>query len=65
MRYEIVIEKSGGFGACVPELPGVEAIGPTRAHAMKMIREAIRIYDKERKTTSKTTTVKPNRRGRR
>ena len=43
VRYKIVVEKQGnGFGAKVPDLPGVIAIAPTEAEVRTMIREAIK-----------------------
>ena len=43
MRYKIVVKRHGnGFGAEVPDLPGVIAIAPTEPEVRTMIREAIK-----------------------
>jgi predicted RNase H-like HicB family nuclease len=45
MRYAIVIEKApGNYSACVPDLPGCVATGPTVAATEQNIREAIRFH---------------------
>ena len=45
MRYAIVIEKGPkSYGAYVPDLPGCVAAARTRAHALKLIREAIEFH---------------------
>ena len=42
MRFAIVLEKSaGGYGACVPDLPGCVAVAESEAEVREMIREAI------------------------
>jgi predicted RNase H-like HicB family nuclease len=43
VRYKIVVKRHGnGFGAEVPDLPGVIAIAPTEPEVRTMIREAIK-----------------------
>jgi predicted RNase H-like HicB family nuclease len=45
MRYAVVIEQAvGNYSACVPDLPGCVATGPTVAEMEREIREAIRFH---------------------
>ena len=45
MRYAVVIEQAvGNYSACVPDLPGCVATGPTVAEVEQEIREAIRFH---------------------
>ncbi len=41
MEYVVVIEKSAGFGAYRPDLPGCVAVGETREETLSLIREAV------------------------
>lgn len=45
MNYVVVFEKSGtGWGAYVPDLPGVIATGRSKEETQKLIREAIEFH---------------------
>jgi predicted RNase H-like HicB family nuclease len=45
MEYAVVIEKGPkSFGAYVPDLPGCIAVGETRAEAVQLIQEAIKLH---------------------
>ena len=46
MKYRVLIEpdEDGVFVATVPSLPGCVADGPTRADALRNVREAISLY---------------------
>ena len=45
MRYAVVIERGAtGYGAYVPDLPGVISIGETADEATANIREAIALH---------------------
>jgi predicted RNase H-like HicB family nuclease len=42
MRYSVIYEKSGtGWGAYVPDLPGLGVAGATHQEVKKLIREAV------------------------
>jgi predicted RNase H-like HicB family nuclease len=48
MRYAVVIERSaGGYGAYVPDLPGVISVGDSEAEVTANIREAIALHLEE------------------
>jgi len=48
VKYAVLIEKMGnGYGACVPDLPGCVAGGPTVEEVTQLITEAIPIYIQE------------------
>ncbi|MCL6106192.1 MAG: type II toxin-antitoxin system HicB family antitoxin [Actinobacteria bacterium] len=45
MKYMVVIEKGEtGYGAHVPDLPGVIAAGETREEVLKLVKEAIEFH---------------------
>jgi predicted RNase H-like HicB family nuclease len=45
MKYVVVYEKSAtGWGAYVPDLPGVIATGGTKEATQRLIREAIELH---------------------
>ena len=45
MKYLVVIEKSKtGYGAYVPDLPGLGVTGKTRAIVKRLIKEAIYLH---------------------
>lgn len=45
MKYVVVYEKSAtGWGAYVPDLPGVIATGATKEETQRLIREAIELH---------------------
>lgn len=45
MRYAVVIERGPkGYGAYVPDLPGVISVGDTEAEVTANIREAIALH---------------------
>jgi predicted RNase H-like HicB family nuclease len=45
MKYVVVFEKSAtGWGAYVPDLPGVITTGKTKQEAQQLIREAIAFH---------------------
>ena len=45
MRYAVIYEKSAtGYGAYVPDLPGLGVLGETLEEAKKLIREGIEIH---------------------
>jgi predicted RNase H-like HicB family nuclease len=45
MKFVVVYEKStSGWGAYVPDLPGVIATGPTKEDTQQLIREAIEFH---------------------
>ena len=45
MRYAVVIETGEtGFGAYVPDLPGLVAAGATREEVVRLIQEAIEFH---------------------
>lgn len=45
MRYAVIIEKSSeGFGAYVPDLPGVGVAGDSVEEVRQLIREAIDLH---------------------
>jgi len=45
MKYVVVYEKSAtGWGAYVPDLPGVIATGQTKEETQQLIREAIEFH---------------------
>lgn len=45
MRYAVVIERGAtGYGAYVPDLPGVISVGDTEAEVKAHIREAIAMH---------------------
>ena len=48
-EYVVVFERSeeGGWGAYVPDLPGVVALGATRDEVSTRIREAVDTYAEE------------------
>ena len=48
MRYAVVIEKgTHGYGAYVPDLPGVISVGDSEAEVTANIREAIALHLEE------------------
>lgn len=48
-EYVVVIERAddGGWGAYLPDLPGVVALGTTRDEVSDRIREALDVYAQE------------------
>ena len=48
-EYVVVIERAedGGWGAYLPDLPGVVALGGSRAEVSERIREAVGAYAEE------------------
>jgi len=48
-EYVVVYERAvdGGWGAYLPDLPGVVALGPTREDVEARIREAVDAYVRE------------------
>ena len=47
MRYAVVYEKSAtGYGAYVPDLPGLGVLGETLEETKRLIREGIEIHIK-------------------
>jgi predicted RNase H-like HicB family nuclease len=45
MRYAVVIERGAhGYGAYVPDLPGVISVGDTEEEIMANVREAITLH---------------------
>ena len=48
-EYVIVFERAedGGWGAYLPDLPGVVALGATREEVSDLIREAVDAYSQE------------------
>ena len=48
-KYVMVLERAedGGWGAYLPDLPGVVAIGATRGEVAQRIREAVDAYAEE------------------
>ena len=48
-EYVVVFERAddGGWGAYIPDLPGVVALGATRAEVSDRIREAVDAYTVE------------------
>jgi predicted RNase H-like HicB family nuclease len=45
MRYTVIYEKSSnGFGAYVPDLPGLGVVGTTLEETRKLIREGIEAH---------------------
>ncbi len=48
-EYIIVFERdeNGGWGAYLPDLPGVVALGATREEVSDLIREAVDAYSQE------------------
>ena len=46
LRYAIILEKAadGGYGACVPDLPGCIGMGETREEAINNIAEGIKFH---------------------
>jgi predicted RNase H-like HicB family nuclease len=45
MRYTVIYEKSSnGFGAYVPDLPGLGVVGATLEETKKLIREGIEAH---------------------
>ena len=48
-EYIVIFEqaKDGGWGAYLPDLPGVVALGDSRAEAEAGIRDALRAYAEE------------------
>ena len=45
MRYTVIYEKSAtGYGAYVPDLPGLGVVGKTLADTKKLIREGIEAH---------------------
>lgn len=48
-EYVVVYERAedGGWGAYLPDLPGVVALGATRAEVAERIREAVAAYVEE------------------
>ncbi|HEV2973566.1 MAG TPA: type II toxin-antitoxin system HicB family antitoxin [Solirubrobacteraceae bacterium] len=45
-EYVVIYEQAddGGWGAYIPDLPGVVALGPTRGDVTERIREALTAY---------------------
>ena len=50
-EYVVIYEQAedGGWGAYIPDLPGVVASGATRAEASELIAEAIAAYARDRR----------------
>jgi len=48
-EYVVIYEQAedGGWGAYVPDLPGLGVVGETRQEAERLIREGIRVYIEE------------------
>jgi predicted RNase H-like HicB family nuclease len=48
-EYVVVFERAedGGWGAYLPDLPGVVALGVSREEVAARIREAVRVYSQE------------------
>jgi predicted RNase H-like HicB family nuclease len=48
-EYVVVFERAedGGWGAYLPDLPGVVALGVSREEVAARIREAVRVYSEE------------------
>jgi len=48
-EYVIIFERAedGGWGAYLPDLPGVVALGATREEVSDLIREAVEAYSEE------------------
>jgi predicted RNase H-like HicB family nuclease len=45
MRYVVILEKgANSFGAYVPDLPGCAVVAATRAEALQLIREAVKLH---------------------
>ncbi len=45
MRYAVIYEKSAtGYGAYVPDLPGLGVVGETLEETKKLIREGIEVH---------------------
>jgi predicted RNase H-like HicB family nuclease len=45
MKYAVIIEKGeSSFGGYVPDLPGCAVVGETRAEALQLIREAVKLH---------------------
>lgn len=43
--YVVILEKgASNFGAYVPDLPGCGVVGETRAEALQLIREAVKLH---------------------
>jgi predicted RNase H-like HicB family nuclease len=55
MEYEVVFEQAedGGWGAYLPDLPGVVAVGATRDEVAALIREALDAYAEEMRAIGK------------
>ena len=54
MKYLVVIEKSKtGYGAYVPDLPGVGVVGKTRSTVKQLIKEAIDLHLEDMKINEK------------
>lgn len=48
-EYVVIYEQAedGGWGAYLPDLPGVVALGSSRAEATERIKEALRAYSQD------------------
>jgi predicted RNase H-like HicB family nuclease len=48
-EYVVIYEQAedGGWGAYIPDLPGVVALGPTRAEVGERIKEALAAYSED------------------
>lgn len=58
MKYLVIIEKSKtGFGAYVPDLPGVGVVGKTRRTVKRLIKEAIEFHLEDPKMHAKNLTM--------
>lgn len=58
-EYVVIYERAddGGWGAYLPDLPGVVALGDDRAEVEHGIREALRIYAAERRAAGEDLPV--------
>ncbi len=54
MEYIIIIEKSkDGFGAYVPDLPGVGVVGDSKEEVVNSIRKAVKMHISEMKESGR------------
>lgn len=45
LKFTVVIEKSrNGYGAYVPDLPGVGVVGSTKSEVKKLMAEALKLH---------------------
>lgn len=54
-EYVVIFEEAqdGGWGAYIPDVPGVVALGQTREQAADRIQEALEVFAEEMKTLGK------------